>query len=175
MCSITLNSAWKYKVEIINIFDEKFLNEKDIALQPITSILNNDINNTNNNDDNTKKNNNNNTNQSLKPKQSKPSNTISAKSKKDDKSPKSRKSKKRDYKRKSMSNSDLYSSNIVIVQSIAEGDSRGSSIDPIEKEVEKIKKMMARNRSKKYKKKNTKSKSYKTSNSANIKEPNINI
>ena len=39
MSSITLKSAWKYKIDLINIFDEKFLNEKDIALQPINFIL----------------------------------------------------------------------------------------------------------------------------------------
>ena len=39
MSTITLKSAWKYKIDLINIFDEKFLNEKDIALQPLNFIL----------------------------------------------------------------------------------------------------------------------------------------
>ena len=39
MSMITLKSAWKYKIDLINIFDEKFLNEKDIALQPLNFNL----------------------------------------------------------------------------------------------------------------------------------------
>ena len=161
MSSFILNSAWKYKKEIINVFDEKFLNEKDIALQPISFILDN------NNDIINKENNN---------MTKMPSKNLSVKYKKDDKSSKSKsKSKKRDNKRKSLNNSDLYSSNIVIIQSRTDDDSNASSLDPIEKEVEKIKKMMTRSRSKKYRKKKSKPKSIKTSNSANINENKINI
>ena len=52
--SITLKSAWKYKIEPTNFFDNNFLKEKDLALQPIDffsedqiSINNDNINNKN--------------------------------------------------------------------------------------------------------------------------------
>ena len=168
MSSFPLKSAWKYKIELINVFNEKFLKEKDIALQPINFILDIDNNNinTNNNDNNkdelnSKKKSNNNI--SIKNSQK------DEKEKKSGKSPKSIKTKEKKNeppKKMSLKNSGLYSSNIVIVQSITDGDSQGSSSDPIEKEVEKIKKMMTRSKSKKYKKKSSKSKIHKSSNSA---------
>ena len=39
MSSISLNAALKYKNEPINIFDDNFLNEKDLALQPMNFII----------------------------------------------------------------------------------------------------------------------------------------
>jgi hypothetical protein len=172
MSSSILNSAWKYKIEIINVFDEKFLNDKDIALQPISFISDNNNDNINGENNNIKDN----ANSINSNMEKKPSKNLSVKYKKDDKSSKSKsKSKKKDIKRKSLNNSDLYSSNIVIIQSRTDDDSNGSSLDPIEKEVEKIKKMMTRSRSKKFRKKKSRPKSYKTSNSANINENKINI
>ena len=38
MSNYILNSAWKNKMKLKNIFNEKFLNEKDLALQPISFI-----------------------------------------------------------------------------------------------------------------------------------------
>lgn len=157
MSSITLKSAWKYKIDLINIFDEKFLNEKDIALQPINFILeiNNDII-----QENLKKNN------SI-------TNKLSIKKTKEekDKSSKAKKSKKSKNKetprKKSIKNSyDLYSSNIVIVNSMTEDGSECSSINKLEREVEKLKRMMSRSRSKKNNKKSSKSKPLKNSHSA---------
>ena len=136
MSNPIINPAWKYKKEIKNIFDENFLNEKDLALEPINFFLeeNNNINN------NTK------------------SGNISAskiKNKKEEKP-----------KKKSLKNSGLYSSNIIIVQSIPEGDSNDNSFNQIEKEVEKINKLITRNKSKKNKKNALKQKGLNGSNSA---------
>ena len=39
MSSITLKSAWKYKIDPTNIFDDNFIKEKDSALQPIDFFL----------------------------------------------------------------------------------------------------------------------------------------
>ncbi len=138
-----LKSAWKYKIELKDIFDEKFLNEKDIALQPISFILekeNNLINNTLKHKKNMSANNN-----------------IIVKNKKDEeKEKKSQKSKKPDLppKKKSLKKYEIYSSNIVIVQSITDGGSQDSSVDQIGKEVEKLKKFIKRSMTK-YSKKNT--------------------
>lgn len=175
MCSVPLNSAWKNKMELIDIFDEKFLNEKNIALQPISFNLDIDNNNTTTNNNNLTTDNNSTTSNKIELKESQ--NSKKKKNKNDEKadslpksqkSPKSPKSKqrKKELKKPSLSNSELYSSNIVIVQSLGDGASNCSSVDPIEKEVEKIKKMMTRSRSKKYKRKNSKSKGLKTPNSA---------
>ena len=43
MSTITLKSAWKYKIEPTNIFDDNFLKEKDSALQPIDFFLEDQI------------------------------------------------------------------------------------------------------------------------------------
>ena len=43
MSSITLKSAWKFKIEPTNIFDNNFLKEKDLALQPIDFFLEDQI------------------------------------------------------------------------------------------------------------------------------------
>ena len=171
MSSFPLKSAWKYKIELINVFNEKFLKEKDIALQPIKFILDIDNNNINiNNSDynkdelNSKTKSNNNI--SLKNSQKDEKEKKSGKSQKTSKSIKTKEKKNEPPKKMSLKNSGLYNSNIVIVQSITDGDSQGSCSDPIEKEVEKIKKMMTRSKSKKYKKKSSKSKIHKSSNSA---------
>jgi hypothetical protein len=157
MSMIALKSAWKYKIDLINIFDEKFLNEKDIALQPINFIL--EIND-NIIQENVKTKNDSNNNLSIK------------KSKEEkDKSPKVKKSKKSKSKdtsrKKSIKNtSDLYSSNIVIVNSMTEDGSECSSINKIEREVAKLKRLMSRGRSKKTNKRSSKSKLIKNSHSA---------
>ena len=49
MSSIVLKSTWKYKIEPTNIFDNNFLKEKDLALQPIDFFLEDQILISNNN------------------------------------------------------------------------------------------------------------------------------
>ena len=124
MSSFILKSAWKYKMELVNIFDEKFLNDKDKALEPISFILekeNNllygEVNNQNNN------------------------NSV-RKNKKEEKERKSIKIKKKDSKRKSLRKYEIYSSNIVLVQTMTEDGSQSSFNDQIGKEIENIKKMV---------------------------------
>ena len=158
MSSITLKSAWKYKIDLINMFDEKFLNEKDIALQPLNFIL--EINDEFIQENAKKKNNSNNNNISIK--------KIKEEKDKSSKAKKSKKSKSKDTSRKkSIKNtSDLYSSNIVIVNSMTEDGSECSSINKIEREVAKLKRLMSRGRSKKTNKRSSKSKLIKNSHSA---------
>ena len=155
MSNYILKSAWKEKIEIINIFDEKFLNEKDIALQPITCILetNNNLINDNLQNKNIASSRNTGSIQSIK-----------SKKEEKDKSPKVKS--KNTPRKKSIRNSGLYSSNIVIVQSITDGDNDGESSFNIEREVQKIKRMMTKSKSKKNKKKSIKPKGLKGSNSA---------
>jgi hypothetical protein len=43
MSSIALKSAWKYKIDPTNIFDDNFLKEKDSALKPIDFFLKDQI------------------------------------------------------------------------------------------------------------------------------------
>ena len=159
MSNYILKSAWKKKIEIINIFDDKFLNEKDIALQPIT--FNIEISNNNKSDNNLKKSlpSNNNT-ESRK--------SIKSKNEEKDKNPKTNTNNinNNSKKKKSIRNSGLYSSNIVIVQSITDGDNDGESSFNIEREVQKIKRMMTKSKSKKNKKKISLPKGLKGSNSA---------
>jgi hypothetical protein len=159
MSTITLKSAWKYKIDLINIFDEKFLNEKDIALQPINFIL--EIND-NIIQENVKTKNDSNNNLSIKKSKEEKDKSGSPKVKK------SKKSKSKDTSRKkSIKNtSDLYSSNIVIVNSMTEDGSECSSINKIEREVAKLKRLMSRGRSKKTNKRSSKSKLIKNSHSA---------
>ena len=156
MSSITLKSAWKYKIDLINMFDEKFLNEKDIALQPLNFIL--EINDEFIQENAKKKNNSNNNNISIK----------KTKEEKDkaSKTKKSKKTKSKDTSRKKSirNSSGLYSSNIVIVNSMTDG-SECSSINKLEREVAKLKRMMSRGRSKKTNKRFSKTKSRKYSNS----------
>ena len=148
MSSFILKSAWKYKMELVNIFDEKFLNDKDKALEPISFILekeNNllygEVNNQNNN------------------------NSV-RKNKKEEKERKSIKIKKKDSKRKSLRKYEIYSSNIVLVQTMTEDGSQSSFNDQIGKEIENIKKMIKRSKTNN-KKRNSKSKGLKNYNSAN--------
>ena len=85
---------------------------------------------------------------------------LSIKAKKEKKSDRSKKSKKsqkstsntnkKSARKKSLRDSQLYSSNIVIVYNDEEED-EDSSTDPIEKEVEKLKKLMSKSRAKKKK------------------------
>ena len=115
----SLKTAWKFKIEPTNIFDDDFLNEKDFALQPINfwleaeNLLNkeNKINILNN-----KK-------LSLK---------VNEKN-----------------KRKSLKESDLYDSNIIIVQELADEDSASSSSNQLQKEIKKLTKMLRKNKGKK--------------------------
>ena len=146
-----LKSAWKYKIEIKDIFDEKFLLEKDIALQPISFIYENENNNI------------------KKPKKKKKSlsnrNSITINNKKEeDKEEKDLKS-QRNSIRKSLKKYESFSSNIVIVQSITDGGSQDSSVDQIGKEVEKLKKLMKRSKTKFSKKRRSKSKGLKSARS----------
>jgi hypothetical protein len=138
---MSLKCAWKNKINIINAFDEAFLNEKDIALQSISFIFQ-DI------EENGKR------------KSTSSRNNLPLKNKKEEKERTSQKTKETSKlkkivspKRKSLNNSDLYSSNIVIV---TDNGSADSSYNIIEKEVEKLRKMMTKSRSKKCKKKSLK-------------------
>jgi hypothetical protein len=149
---MSLKCAWRNKINIINVFDEKFIEEKDIALQPISFIFE-EVSNINKEE-------------KLKGKNS-TSNDLQAKNKKLEKDRNSQKTKETSKlkkiespKRKSINNSDLYSSNIVIV---TDNGSRDSSFNMIEKEVEKLNKLMSKSRSKKNKKR---------SNKKDIKQPN---
>ena len=119
MSSNSLKTAWKYKTEPKDIFDDKFLNEKDLALQPINFLLDAEIivDNKNLSLDN----------------------------------------KKERSKKKSLKESDLYDSNIIIIQELSYDESEPTSINQIEKEVEKINKLILR-KSKKNKKNLSKSK-----------------
>ena len=126
MSSISLNAALKYKNEPINIFDNNFLNEKDLALQPMNFII--DAENFLINDNINNKNLSLNTNIKERP------------------------------KKKSLKESDLYDSNIIIVQEQSDDDeSIPTSYNQIEKEVEKINKIIL-NKLKKNKRKSSKSK-----------------
>ena len=111
MSSISLNAALKYKNEPINIFDNNFLNEKDLALQPMNFII--DAENFLINDNINNKNLSLNTNIKERP------------------------------KKKSLKESDLYDSNIIIVQEQSDDDeSIPTSYNQIEKEVGKINKII---------------------------------
>ena len=123
-----LKSAWKEKIEPNNIFDEKFLNEKDLALQPIEFLF--EIENENLSKKNINK-------------------KILSLDNKKEKKP-----------RKSLKESDLYDSNIVIVQTASDYDSEENTINQFEKEIQKINKLISK-RIKNYKKRA--SKSYKKS------------
>ena len=141
---MSLKCSWRYKINITNVFDANFVKEKDNALQPISFIFNesNDLNKQVNS----------------KEKSTTSMNNLSINNKKVEKDKNSQKTKETSKlkkiespKRKSINNSDLYSSNIVI---ITDKGSKDSSFDIIEKEVEKLNKMMTKSRSKKKQKKN---------------------
>ena len=150
MSSFPLKCSWKYKMKLINIFDENFLKEKDLALQPID--LNIQLDNSFNKNNLTKKDISNNDNIQLK---------NEGKERKTLKLPNNLEV----PKKKSSKSSDLYSSNIVIIQSMTEDGSVCSSINKIEREIKKINRMISRSRTKKPKKKNSDTKILKTSKS----------
>ena len=120
-----LKSAWKEKIEPNNIFDEKFLNEKDLALQPIEFLFETEKEGLSNKNINKK--------------------ILSLDNKKEKKKT-----------RKSLKESDLYDSNIVIVQTASDYDSEENTINQFEKEIEKINKLIIK-RIKNYKKRASKS------------------
>ena len=143
-----VNKSMVQKSESINKFVNEFLSSKDKALEPIKFLFENDED------------------LDLSPKVRHLSIKVK-KEKKSDSTKKSKKSKnstsntnKKSARRKSIRESQLYSSNIVIVHNDEEGE-ENSSTDPIEKEVEKLQKLMSKSRAKK--KKRT-SKSCKTNN-----------
>ncbi len=149
---MSLKCAWKNKINIVNLFDEAFLKEKDIALQSISFLFAED--NNLNKEENGKR------------KSTSSRNNLSLKNKKEEKNSQKTKETSKLKKiespkrRKSLNTSDLYSSNIVIVTDNGSGD---SSFNRIEREVEKLKKMMTKSRSKKGKRK---------SNKKELKQPN---
>ncbi len=133
-----INKSAIQKSESINQFVDEFLTSKDKALEPIKFLFDNDEN----------------IDLGAKVRH------LSIKAKKEKKSDRSKKSKKsqkstsntnkKSARKKSLRDSQLYSSNIVIVYNDEEED-EDSSTDPIEKEVEKLKKLMSKSRAKKKK------------------------
>ena len=141
-----LNSIWKVKIDYENIFDEDFLVSKDEALQPINIFFENEEDKINNQDKNNHL--------SLKIIKENEEGKSTERSKRSQKSQKSTSiTNKRSARKKSIRDSQLYNSNIIIVN---DGEEDRSPTDPILKEVEKFKKLMARSKKKK-KKKNKKS------------------
>ena len=133
-----VNKSMVQKSESINKFVNEFLSSKDKALEPIKFLFENDED------------------LDLSPKVRHLSIKVK-KEKKSDSTKKSKKSKnstsntnKKSARRKSVRDSQLYSSNIVIVHNDEEEDEK-SSTDPIEKEVEKLQKLMSKSRTKKKK------------------------
>ena len=130
MSTMSLKTACMFKIEPTNIFDDNFLKEKDSALQPINFLL--EAENLLNSEND--KNRLNSKNLSLQIKEK--------------------------YKRKSLKESDLYDSNIIIVQELADEDSASSSSNKLQKEIKKLKKMLYRK--KKGRNNNSKSKEIST-------------
>ena len=122
----SLKSAWKEKIEPNNIFDQKFLNEKDLALQPIELLFETEKEILSN---------------------KKINNRFFSIDNKIDKNP----------RKKSLKESDIYDSNIVIVKTASDYDSEDNTIYQFEKEIEKINKIIKK-RIKAFKKKSSKSK-----------------
>ncbi len=113
---MSLKCSWRYKINITNVFDANFVKEKDNALQPISFIFNesNDLNKQVNS----------------KEKSTTSMNNLSINNKKVEKDKNSQKTKETSKlkkiespKRKSINNSDLYSSNIVIITDKGSKDS----------------------------------------------------
>ena len=119
MSSTSMNTAWKFKIEPKNIFDDVFLYEKDFALQPIHFLI--EAENLLNSENNINKLNNNNLSLQIKDKN----------------------------KRKSLKESDLYDSNIIIVQELEDEDTASSSSNQLQKEIKKLTKMLRKNKAKK--------------------------
>ena len=142
-----LNSSWRKKIEFINHFDEDFLISKDKALQPILFFLENEEDDLNINRNKVRH-------LSLRVKKESEKEKGTERTKKSRKSHKSQKStsntNKKSARKKSIRDSHLYNSNIVIVHD--EEDDDCSSTDPIEKEVEKLNKLMSKSKGKKKKK-----------------------
>ena len=113
--SLIVNPSWKNKIELNNVFDETFLNEKDLALQPLEFIFEeeNNINNDSINNIN-----------------------YSLRESSNEKSPR---------------DSNLYDSNIIIIQTPEDDFSEPTSFNQIEKEIEKINQMIKREKKKKKK------------------------
>ena len=134
----------------INLFSE-FLNSKDLALQPISFLSESDCDLK----DSTSKT----KHLSLNHKNNYEKKKSSGRSKKSNKTEKSEKLSQKSFtsqkstsntnknRKKSIKESNLYSSNIVIIH-----DDDCSSTDPIEREVEKLKKLIAKRERKKEKK-----------------------
>ena len=150
-----LISSWRKKIEPINHFNEDFLISKDKALEPIKFFLEIE-------EDDLYINQNKIRHLSLRVKKekNKEKEKESEKEKGTERTKKSRKShksqkstsntNKKSAPKKSLKDSQIYNSNIVIVQD--EEDDDCSSTDPIEKEVEKLKRFMSRSKGKKKKK-----------------------
>ncbi len=156
MSSISISLQIKNKIEPKNIFDDNFLNSKDIALQPIKYFLNE-----NNLIDIPVKE----KYLSLKPKKKVKKDKNSERSRKSQTSQQSQKStsntkstnkEKEKSKKKSIKDSQLYSSNIIIVH--YDDEEEESSTDPIEKEIEKLQKLMSKSKEKEKKKNKSSSK-----------------
>ena len=149
MSNDNINKSVVQKSESINKFVDEFLTSKDRALEPIKFLFENEEE------------------MDLSPKVRHLSIKVK-KERKTDISKKSKKSKdstsntnKKSARRKSLRESQLYSSNIVIVHHDEE-DEENSSTDPIEKEVEKLQKLMSKSKGKKKKR---------TSRSCKVKDP----
>ena len=109
MLSHTFNSSWKEKIEPSNFFDDNFLNQKNKALEPLQFLFESE--------DILRQNQNNLSNNKL---------TL-----------KNEKHIERERK-KSLKESDLYNSNIIIIESVSEDESEPTTFNKIEKEVKKI-------------------------------------
>jgi hypothetical protein len=145
------------KKESKDNLDELFLQSKDIALQPLQMLFEAEVKH-----ERSKKT----RHLSVKVNKSIEKDKKTSRTKKRKKTQKSQKSQKsmsntnkKSHRRKSGHDSQIYNSNIVIVHD-EEEESCG---DPIEKEVEKLKKLMAKNRRKKKKGTSKSSKSYSAS------------
>ena len=126
MLSNTLKTAWKERIEPNNFFDDNFLNEKDIALQPMEFLFESQKENQLNNTKERK--------YSL--------NKINEE--------KSRKT--------SLKESDIYDSNIIIIQNASDDESDLSTLNQFEKQVEKIHKIILKKQLKKLQRMYSKSK-----------------
>ena len=158
MSSNSISSKMKKKEEPRNIFDDEFLSSKDLALQPITFFYESNINLE---EIPIKE-----RHLSLKSKRAEKEQKPES-SRKSQKSQKSQKStsntNKKSEKRKSMRDSQIYSSNIVIIHNDDDENDDCPYTDPIEKEVEKLKKLMSKSKEKK-KRKNSSRANYKVNN-----------
>ena len=146
MSAKSLSFKMKNKLEPINQFDKDFLNSKDVALQPIAYFFDTDCKEELPSKER---------HLSLKNKKAK-NGKKSDRSKKSELSQQSQKStnntNKKSNRKKSIHDSQLYNSNIVIVQYNDEDD-KYSSTDEIGKEIEKLQKLLSKSKEKKKKSK----------------------